>query len=75
MIQKIASQHKVILDVFASQYSLEKLLFSKIETAIISYENSDIAQEVSAQIILGEIKAAGKLPASLNKDYPVHHGL
>ena len=65
----------MILDVFASQYSLEKLSFSDIETAIVSYENSDIAQKVSAQIILGKIKATGKLPASLNEEYPAGHGL
>ncbi len=75
IIEKVANQQKVILDVFASQYSLEKLSFSDIETAIISYENNDVAQEVSAQIILGNIKATGKLPTSLNEEYPVNHGL
>lgn len=75
VIQRISNQNKVILDVFASQYSLKKLDMSNIETAIISYENSEVAQELSAKIILGNIKPVGKLPASINKEYLVNHGL
>ncbi len=74
-IETISKHHKIILDVFASQYSLEKLSFKNIEGVLISYENSEIAQKVSAQIILGRKKTIGRLPASLNKEFVSNYGL
>jgi len=75
MIEIISKKSKVILNVFASQYCLEKLSFDKIEGVIVSYENSDEAQKVSAQIMLGQKGAKGKLPASINSKYPVKYGI
>ena len=68
-IEEIAKSNKVVLDVFASQYSLENLDFENIEAAIISYENTDIAQSVSAEIIIGNKDTKGKLSASLNDEF------
>ena len=51
-IQEIAKQNKVILDVFTRPYSLLQITnFDQIETVIVSYQNNDVSQEVSAQII------------------------
>lgn len=75
MIEIISRKNKVILDVFASQYCLEKLKLKKIEGIVVSYENSEEAQKVSAQIILGKQEAIGTLPASINKKFPVSYGL
>lgn len=73
IIETIAKRHKVVLNVFASQYSLEKLPFKNIEGVVVSYENTASAQNVSAQIILGKKKSLGKLPASLNKEYTANY--
>lgn len=75
LIEEIAKNNKVILDVFASQYSLESMSFKNIEAAIISFENSDIAQNVSADIILGKIDTKGKLAASLNNEFKTGAGI
>ncbi len=75
-IQEIAKQNKVILDVFTRPYSLLQITnFDEIETVIVSYQNSDIAQEVSAQIIFGTVDAKGKLPVSINNFFKVEDGL
>ncbi|WP_282072129.1 glycoside hydrolase family 3 protein [Polaribacter atrinae] len=74
-IEEIAKNNKVVLDVFASQYSLENLDFENIEAAIVSYENSEIAQKVSAEIILGNKDAKGKLSASLNDEFIAGSGI
>uniref|UniRef100_UPI0040486F7C glycoside hydrolase family 3 protein n=1 Tax=Mariniflexile sp. TaxID=1979402 RepID=UPI0040486F7C len=69
LIEKISKNNSVILNVFASQYCLKDLSFNNIDGIIISYENSELAQSVSAKIILGEIDVHGKLPASINNKF------
>ena len=75
-LQEIARQKNVILDVFASPYSLLQLKsFSNIESLIVSYQNSKLAQEISAQIIFGALKAKGKLPVSIGKEFKAGFGI
>lgn len=75
VIESIAKAHKTILTVFASQYSLKETNLEHLEGILISYENSDIAKKLSAEIIYGEAVAKGTLPASISASYPVHSGL
>jgi len=75
-LQEIARDNTVILDVFTSPYSLLKLTsFENIDGLIVSYQNSKLAQELSAQIIFGAIPARGKLPVSIRNQYAEGHGL
>jgi len=75
-LEEISRNKNVILDVFASPYSLLKLkTFKNIESIIVSYQNSKIAQELSAQLIFGAVSGKGKLPVSINKDFKVGAGL
>ena len=65
-LQEIARQKKVILDVFASPYSLLQLKsITNIDAILVSYQNSSIAQELSAQLLFGAIESKGKLPVSI----------
>ena len=76
IIQQIAKNKKVILDVFASPYSLlDFKSFNNIEGLVVSYQNSKIAQEISAQQLFGGIKTKGKLPVSIHKDFKEGFGL
>ena len=75
-IQKISKEKKVILDVFSSPYSLlDFTSFKNIEGLIVSFQNSKIAQEISAQVLFGAIKAKGKLPVSISKEFKEGFGL
>jgi len=75
-LQEISKNNKVILDVFAKPYSLLPLTdYSNIEGLIVSYQNNDIAQQVSAELIFGAIEAKGKLPVSIHDDFKVNDGL
>ncbi len=72
LISKIAQQNKVILDVFAKPYALLDIKdFSSIEAIMVSYQNSNISQSISAQIIFGARAAKGVLPVSIGKTFPV----
>ncbi len=75
-LQQIAKTKKVILDIFASPYSLlDVKYFENIEGLVVSYQNSKIAQEISAQQLFGAIKTNGKLPVSIHKNFKEGFGL
>ncbi len=75
-LQEIARKKQVILDIFASPYSLLDIkTYTNIDAALISYQNSKMAQDVSAQLIFGAGVAKGKLPVSINDDFVAGHGL
>ena len=75
-IQRIAKEKKVILDVFASPYSLlDFKSLRHIDGLVVSYQNSKVSQEISAQLLFGAIKAKGTLPVSINKTYSAGFGL
>lgn len=74
-LYEIARTNTVILDVFARPYALNDLLsVDNIEGVVMSYQNSKIAQEKSAQLIFGAISAKGKLPVSAGEFFPVGTG-
>ena len=75
-LQEIARKNNVILDVFTSPYSLLQLkTFTDIEGILVSYQNSKLAQELSAQLIFGAFPAKGKLPVSIKSEFREGHGL
>ena len=64
-VQKIAVQSKTIVTVFANPYSLNSFLFvNNFDALVLSYQNSEISQEMSAQAIFGGISIRGRLPVS-----------
>ncbi len=70
VLEEIAKNKKVILDVFASPYSLLQIKnFDNIESILVSYQNSKLAQDLSAQAIFGAFDINGKLPVSIKKDF------
>src|SRR5690606_12140393 len=72
-LYEIARTNTVILDVFARPYALCDLKTSaNFEGILMSYQNSEIAQKLSAQLIFGAREAKGRLPVSLGEDFPLH---
>jgi beta-N-acetylhexosaminidase len=74
-LHEIAKTNTVVLDVFARPYALNDLgSVETIEGIVMSYQNSRIAQEKSAQLIFGAIEAKGKLPVSTGVFFPIGTG-
>lgn len=74
-LDSIAKYKHIILDVFAKPYSLLSFEdFENYDALIVSYQNSEVAQIVSSEIIFGAVGAKGKLPVSINNFFPVNHG-
>lgn len=75
-IQKISENNTVILDVFAKPYTLLQIKnFDNIKGLILTYQNGDIAQEVSAELVFGTIEAKGKIPVSIAEFFKQGDGL
>jgi beta-glucosidase-like glycosyl hydrolase/CubicO group peptidase (beta-lactamase class C family) len=75
LINEISKQNEVILDCFVKPYALSPLPFEGIKGVVLSYQNSEVSQIVSAQLIFGVFEAQGKLPVSINENFKVNHGL
>ena len=74
-LYEIARTNTVILIVFAKPYALLDLKTTKnFEGIMVSYQNSEIAQQKAAQLIFGAIQAKGTLPVT-SGDFKVGHGI
>ncbi len=75
-LEEISKNNEVILDVFASPYTLLEIPdFKNINAVLVSYQNSKVSQEISAQMIFGAIETKGKLPVSIKTIFPEGTGL
>ncbi|MFZ4106255.1 glycoside hydrolase family 3 N-terminal domain-containing protein [Flavobacterium sp.] len=75
-LQDIAKKNTVILDAFTKPYSLSTIPnFEDFEGVVMSYQNSDISQEIGAELLFGAIEAQGKLPVSINEEFKYGLGL
>lgn len=65
-ILKLKKQYTLV--VFANAYALENFIAAEhVDALVVSYQNSEISQELTAQILFGAKKAKGKLPVSPSK--------
>ena len=75
-LYEIARTKDLILDVFTSPYSLIDLnSIENFEGVVVSYQNSKIAQQKSAQIIFGALPARGSLPVSITENFKYNDGI
>lgn len=75
LLKLISKENRVILNVFAKPYALMDVDTSNINSVIVSYQNNPVAQNKSAQIIFGAISSDGKLPVSINENFPLHKSI
>lgn len=65
IVDSLTAKYSVIIDIFGNPYLLNRL--SKAERAksiLVSYENAELVQELSAQMIFGATGATGTLPVT-----------
>ena len=75
-LHEISRKNKTILSVFTSPYSLLNIKsFNNLESILIAYQNSVIAQKIAAQTIFGAIIAKGVLPVSIKNKFPEGTGI
>jgi CubicO group peptidase (beta-lactamase class C family) len=76
-LQEIARTNEVILNIFSKPYTLDALnSYTNFESVVVGYQNSNKAQELTAQVLFGALPANGTLPVSVsNKMYKAGHGI
>lgn len=75
-ISEIAVSRKAVFSVFKNPYVLNKLdNIENAEVLIEAYQDSELTQELAAQLIFGGIGASGKLPVGIGKKFNSGFGL
>ncbi len=74
-VAQVALQKKAVFVLFGNVYSLKH--FKGIEKAqglVLAYQDSKLAQKLSAQLLFGAIETEGKLPVHVNTHFPLNFG-
>ncbi|MGD0711999.1 MAG: glycoside hydrolase family 3 N-terminal domain-containing protein [Bacteroidales bacterium] len=75
-VDSLSRHKKIILDVFGNPYTLGMFRNTKnIDVVVMSYQNINIAEDLSAQMLFGGIPFKGKLPVTASPDFPLNSGL
>lgn len=75
-INEICNSNKTIITLFGNPYSLNSLSsYGNAHGLLVMYENNWFSQKVASEILLGKAKAKGKLPVSINRNFPIGAGL
>ena len=76
LIQAIAREHELILNLFVNPYPLIELGdLSTVDALVLSYQNSPISQKISADLMNGQGTFMGSLPVSVSDQFPVGTGI
>jgi len=75
-LYEIARTNTTILSVFAKPYALLDLKTNEnLESLLVAYQNSDVAQQKAAQLIFGAIQSKGVLPVTSGDEFKVGEGI
>jgi beta-glucosidase-like glycosyl hydrolase/CubicO group peptidase (beta-lactamase class C family) len=74
-VNTLQKQNKIIFDLFANPYALAYFKTEQIHAVIVSYQDNYDTHDLSAQLIFGGIEAKGKLPVTINREYPLYTGI
>ncbi len=77
LINKLSSVNNVVLNIFASPYSLQSFGDDLLKTkaVVVSYQDGRDFEHASAQVIFGALSARGKLPVSVIPHFPIYTGI
>ncbi len=76
LLDSLANFPQSILVHFANPYALKDLTNLKsFNSVVIAYQNNKEAQHAAAELLVGAISANGKLPVTIQEQFPVGLGL
>ncbi|TDE18728.1 glycoside hydrolase family 3 N-terminal domain-containing protein [Dyadobacter psychrotolerans] len=75
-LQELIATKKAVVSVFGNPYALNKILKPEAAKALLmAYQLTPYTQDLSAQLIFGAIPAVGKLPVTVNSNFPYNSGI
>ena len=76
LIDSLSSTSRIIVNILGSPYTLSFLKSTKnVQSLLVSYLDTPVSEDASAQIIFGGIPASGRLPVSGSSEFSVHKGI
>jgi len=76
MLQELMATKKAVVSVFGNPYVLNKITKPEAANALVmAYQLTPFTQDLSAQLIFGAIPALGKLPVTVNPQFPYAMGI
>lgn len=73
LIERLQQVTNVVVTIFGSPYSLKN--FNESPTVLMAYEENNMTEDLSAQLLFGGIAAKGKLPVTASPNYVYGQGL
>ncbi len=75
-LDSLADLTPLVVDVFANPYALSSFSnLRSLKSLIVSYEDNDITQSLSAQLLFGGIGAQGRLPVTVSNSFKSGDGI
>lgn len=76
VLQELIESKKAVVSVFGNPYALNKIAkISEARALVMAYQLTPYTQDLSAQLIFGAIPALGKLPVTVNAQFPYNAGI
>jgi beta-N-acetylhexosaminidase len=75
-LDSVSLQHPSILCVYGNGYSLGRIkAISQFKTVVMSYQDTDPTQDLTAQLLMGAFGSKGRLPISVCNEYKLGAGI
>lgn len=75
-IDSLVTGNKTIITFFGNPYAVDKIGGLKNALGLLlSYQENEFTEDLSAQLIFGGIGARGSLPVTINKEFPCDFGI
>lgn len=76
VLQELIATKKAVVSVFGNPYALNKMPKTDDAKALVmAYQLTPYTQDLSAQLLFGAIPAKGKLPVTVNAQFPYNAGI
>lgn len=76
LIHELKKEKKLIVDIFANPYSLSRIRDTgNIEALLLSYDDNELTNNISSQVIFGGVCANGKLPVTASGLFKAGQGV
>jgi beta-N-acetylhexosaminidase len=76
VLQELIETKKAVVSVFGNPYALNKIAkVNEARALVMAYQLTPYTQDLSAQLIFGAIPALGKLPVTVNAQFPYNAGI
>ncbi len=73
-IDKIAGRRTVTV-MFTNPYAINSVDVARSASIVVAYQNDDFMQRAALKVVLKQIKATGKLPVTINKEFSYGKGV